>query len=57
MGPRIREDTDWGGRGRGGWVAVCASARRGGTPILAFPREGGREGGGMGKRRRDGGGA
>ena len=48
-------------RGNGGWVSVCASARRGGTPILAFPREGGRErreGGGMdsGLRRNDGGG-
>ena len=37
MGPRIREETDWVAyaRGRNG---------RGGTPILAFPREGGREG-------------
>ena len=38
-------DNGWG-EGRGGWVSVCASARRGGAPILAFPREGGRERGG-----------
>ena len=38
MGPRIREETDWG-----------AGQREGGTPIPSFPHEGGRKGIGEGR--------
>ena len=68
MGEMVAGEGDFGQSGvgtmGGGWVSVCvrrtgegAREREGGTPILAFPREGGGKGGGSPHSRGNGRGA